>query len=111
MDAEEMQRVYDFLNACELMLDGNWKEDLDDHDADKLLLEKLQREIGEEDGHAPKYVDDRTLTFEFLRAKWNGRIKLVAFTAETLLENCCDPTKHYLDFLPGTEFKHVANEM
>jgi hypothetical protein len=111
-----------FFNASELALErekfslksaeDNWL-DLDDDDDDKITILKIRafihanEEIDEED------IDSRILLYEFLKAKfrstsssWN-RVQLAA---DILIDNCCDPTKDYLDFARGTQFLHVAPE-
>lgn len=109
----------DFKNACEAFFErekysfkdpqDRW-EGWDDDDDDKQDVIKIKKNLAEEIGCREKDVDNRIVAYEYLRSKYTNRLGHVIMTAGVLLDNCCDPTKDYLDFAPGHMELHVAPE-
>lgn len=118
-DQNDLQSTKDFMNACELALESgkfslscpedNW-EDLDEEDEDRILIERIKRNLEEEEGGS---VDNRILMYEFLKKKFataSCNWRRVLWGADMLIENVCDPMEDHLAFFPGFELFHVAPE-
>ena len=119
MGSDELKEVLEFKNAAELMLErgkfsltesfDEWR-DMDDGDPDKIEIQKIQKRLCKEEDTDEEHLDGRILAYEYLKRKYTGRLWLAIITADTLIDNCCDPTKDYLDFYPGCEQLHVMPE-
>lgn len=119
MEPDELKEVLEFKNAAELMLErgkfstnesfNEW-QDLDDDDPDKLEILRIQKRLCKEEDADARHLDGRILAYEYLKTKYSGRLWLAIITADTLIANCCDPTKSYLDWYPECEQLHVMPE-
>jgi hypothetical protein len=120
---EDMDKTRGFLQTCESIWDNRnrfsfrlsereW-ESWDEDDPDYLECLKIRKEISLEEDFEEKHVDGRLVMYEFIMRKykkadchWNR----VIMAADVLIDNCCDPTEDHLEFYPGFELFHVANE-
>ena len=113
-DKDEFKRVWAFANAMEALFEGrggfvdewwNW----DDDDKDKKLMRKIQKELECE-------KEDEQILLEFVKRKWReanycGSVGRILFDCETLIANCCDPKKDYLEFKPSIMYaERIAME-
>jgi hypothetical protein len=116
---EDIEEVNDFFHECELMLEkeryslrdpqDKWK-DLDPEDDNYILIEKIHKELIEEEGSE---VDIRVVLYEYLVRKFarvNPRWRRVVFASNALVEAFCDPMERTLEPLPGLDLLHVAPE-
>ncbi len=119
---EDFDIVGAFFNACENSLErqkyslGNpeeqWKE-WEDDDEDKIAILKLRKYISHNEEIEEDAIDNRVLMFEYLKQKFapaGARWRRVYHGASVCIDNACDPTERTLEFLPGIDIKHVANE-
>ena len=113
-DKDEFKRVWSFVHAMEALFDGrgffsseeSWRG-WDDDDEDKKTLLEIEKELidaGEAtwDGHP----NNDAILYEFIKRKWreancSGSFGRIIFDCQTLIENCCDPDKDYLEFKPS----------
>jgi len=112
-DAEEFDRVYNFINVMEALFDDrgwcsheeSWR-DWDDDDPDKKLLLEIEEEVKESDGESIwDGVDNRLILYEFIKRKWqsanySGSFGRIVCDADVLIENVCDPDLDYLEYKP-----------
>ena len=118
-DQEMFDSVTKFKEACELCIDkpthsftapeSQWKK-LAEDDPERQEIELIRSRIASEEGISEKSVDDRILCYEYLKRKYARRLWHIIFTAEVLVDNCCDPTDDCLAFRPDMYFQHVAPE-
>lgn len=120
---EDLQTTKDFMNACEMALEGakfsmmspeeNWME-LDDEEEDKQEILRIRKRIAKEERISEDAVDNRILMYEFLQGKFQAAScnwRRVVWGADILIENVCDPTEDHIAFYPGFELFHVSPEM
>ncbi len=106
-EKEEFDKVYDFINIMDNLLDNrswyaeedDWKN-WDDNDQDKKELLKIEEELksyGDE--------DNRLILYEFIKKKWrevnySGSFQRIVTNADVLIDNACDPNLDYLEWKP-----------
>lgn len=121
-DDKDFDNVRTFLQACENSLERqkyslcnpeDYWEEWDEDDEDKQRLTRIKKSLAKELGYSVKDVDNRLVVYEWLTEKFAkasfswGRVTMAA---SVLIENMCDPTVDYVEFYPGFECSHVANE-
>lgn len=111
---DEFRRVWSFVHAMEGLFDtrGFFSSEEDwrgwpDDDRDKRMLLKIEKDLiaageAEWDGHP----DNDRILYAFIKRKWaeanfSGSVGRILFDCETLIDNCCDKKKDYLEFKPS----------
>jgi hypothetical protein len=121
-DTQDLDTTLAYLMASDLALDAgkfsmacaydNW-EYLDEDDEDRKLIERLRKDLAEEEGVRPERLDSRILMYEFLQHKFaacNCNWRRVYYAATALIDFVCDPNEDHLATHPCFEMMHVAPE-
>jgi hypothetical protein len=121
-DKEDIESTMNFLQAAEMALErskygmrcaeSNW-EQLDDDDADMIMIQGIRKRMADDDGCEPHEVDNRLLMYEFLQRKFRAASsswRRVVWGCDALIDTFCDPTVDHLESLPGIDLMHVAPE-
>lgn len=118
----DIDALVKFMNTVELTMESQkfalfatekqWL-DLDDEDEDKVRMLQIRKELADELGYSEEDVDNRMVIYEYLRELFRPASgwRRVAWGMDILVGCACDPQKDYLDWAPGIEQFHVANEM
>lgn len=116
---EQFKLIIEFNQAAEAFIErekfsftepfNKWKEWHDD-DEDKMLVMKIQKELIANEDMEEGQIDSRIIAYEFMARKYSNRLSHAILIAEVLIDNCCDPSKDYLDFHPSIYHNHVAPE-
>ena len=98
-----MECLFDSRPSFSLCKEEKWEEIFPEASDEYKWLKRIQKDLADEKGCVPSEVDDRLVLYDAIVAMykrcdlhWNR----VIWAADILIDNCCDPSKDYLDWHP-----------